>query len=597
MNRITHLKQYDETISPFGRSYEFDLNYLMEAIDNNRLNVDKKIIKKAFDYCYKEHKDTKRISGAPFYTHPLAVALILIEELKIPDTSIITTALLYDILRYVPSFDRTLIEKEFGENIAMLVKDTASFSRRNENSNMKLSRADFFHRLFALIIKDVRIFIVKLCDRLHNIRTLQYLPPNKQIKIAEETLNFFTPFAHRLGLKKLQHELESRSFYFYNYTQYKQILDFLKVKKRNFTEYMYIIVDVIKNSINELNIPHQINVMHKQEYEIFEIMQGGKKIEEIDDIFSIEIVLNSDDANDCLKIHKHLIDKFNTMEYMDLLNTPTVNADSSVSTEIFGLNGRIHIAIRTQKMLENAFNMTTQKIVNNRSLLGNDISVEDIELWTNWMDYIVETKGNDEAARLIWSSIKNNIYAQRINVSTKEGTVLSLPKSATVIDFAFALSPEIGITLITCKINGIIKNIFTELNDGDKVEIITSPKCYPDSSWLNHTVSFRAIAHLTKYFQTSFDLKLNPKKNTSTNSKNSFSEQSFRITGINNNDFLLSKIRDTIGQDNIKRIAISPNTNIFETTIQTNFPSNKIDNDLFLKLIYINGVKSVFLQA
>jgi GTP pyrophosphokinase len=437
---------------------------------------------------------------------------------------------------------------------------------------------------------------VKLCDRLRNIRTLQYLPPSKQVKIAEETLNFFTPFAHRLGLKKLQNELESRSFYFYNYTQYKQILDFLKVKKRNFTEYMYILVDAIKNSINELNIPHKINVMHKQEYEIFEIMQSGKKIEDIDDIFSIEILLNTKDAADCLQIHKHLVDKFETVEYMDLQNNPTVNDDNSVSAELFGLNGRIHISIRTQKMQENAFNIITQKIIDKSFLLGGEISDEDIELWTNWMARIIETKGKDDAARLIWTSIKNNVYNARINISTKDGTVLSLPKSATVIDFAFALSREIGITLITCKINGVVKNIFTELKNGDKVEIITSPKCHPDSSWLNHTVSFRAIAHLTNYFQTSFDLKLNSDTSISNLELRTNREQLFRITGINNNDFLLSKIRNTIGQDNIKRIAISPNTNIFETSIQTNFPSDKIDNDLFLKLIYINGVKSVLVQ-
>jgi len=603
MDKTTQLKLYDETISPFGRNYEFDLNYLLEAIDNNKLNaknkLDKKIIKKAFEFCYNEHKGVLRKSGVPLYTHPLSVALILIEELKIPDTAIIATALLYDILRYSPNFNQSIIEKEFGENIANLVRDTANFSRKNnpiysvQNSNSEITKAEFFHKLFAVIIKDIRIFLVKLCDRLHNIRTLQYLPESRQVQIAEETLKFFTPFAHRLGLKKLQHELESRSFYFYNNTQYKQILDFLKVKKRTFIEYMYIIVDNIKTSIKELNISHKINVMHKQEYEIFEIMQNGKKLDEIDDIFSLEIVLNSKDSGVCLQIHKHLVEKFDTVEYIDLLTNPTVNTDNSVSTELFGLNGRIHIDIRTKKMQENAFNVTIQKIVNKRSLLDSEISEEDIELWTNWMDYIIEVKDNESAARLIWSSIKNNIYNSKITVSTRNGGVVTLPKTSTVIDLAFALSPEIGTTLITCKINGVVKNIFTELKNGDMVEIITSPKCHPDSNWLNNAISFRTIAHLTNYFKTSFELKLNSAKS---NISLGNSEQLFRITGINSSNNLLSKIRETIGQENIRRIAISPNSNIFETAIQTNFPNNKINNDLFLNLIKINGVKSVLVE-
>lgn len=586
MDRITNLKKYDETISPFGRDYNDDLEYLLNAIAQFDVDYDKTLIVKAFKICYDLNRGNQRASGIPNYVHSLSVALILIEEIKISDESMIIAALLHDVIKDRLDYNLYDIGRDFGITVANLVTGVTSIAHTGERGEIKKNKAETYRKLFTSVAKDVRVFVIKVCDRLHNIRTLQYLPPHKQVDIAKETLNFYTPFAHKLGLIKVKNELESRSFYFYNYTQYKQILEFLALKKSVFTEYIYFFLDSIKTCLNENNFPHTIKIMHKQEYEIFLMMQEGKKIDEIDNIFSLGIVLDSNDENDCYRANSILVSSFATSNFVDLLEKPHIDWNRSLNNTLYAPDGKVSITIRTQEMEDLASQGLIKKIINsNDSFQGFDLQKEDFELWENWMQYIIETK-EEEATQIIWNSIKRNVYSEYITVLSHKGEQI-LPKGSTVIDLAFAISYETGLHIITSKVNGLIKDIFYELNDGEAVEIITSPKCYPDSSWQNYAITFKAICHLSNFFKTNYNLKENKRIDVEPSEY-----QVLRVSAVESNG-MVTQIQQIIGIENIQRISLASYINSFEIAIKTLKLTKDVNNAIFLRLIKINGIKSV----
>jgi len=588
MDRITNLKKYDESISPFGRDYNYDLEYLLNAIKKLDANYNKALITMAFKTCYNLHSEDKRASGVPNYVHSLSVALILVEEIEIYNTSMIISALLHDVIKdEVINYNIDDIERDFGTTVANLVVGITNIAHIGERTEVKKNKAETYLNFFTSIAKDIRVFVIKLCDRLHNIRTLQYLSPHKQINIAKETLNFYTPFAHKLGLIKIKKELENRSFYFYNYTQYNQIVEFLSVKKSIFTEYTYFFLDSIKTYLNKNGFPHTIKIMQMHEYEIFLMMQEGKKIDEIDNIFSLGIVLDSNDENDCYKANAVLVSNFATSDFVDLLEKPKIDWNRSLNNILYGPDGKVDITIRTKKMEELASQGLIKKIITSGSFRGFDLSEEDFELWENWMKYIIETK-EDDASEIIWNSIKKNVYNEQINILSQNGEQILLPKGSTVIDLAFAISYETGLHTITSKVNGIIKDIFYELNDGEFVEIITSPKCYPDSNWQNHAITFKAICHLSNFFKTNYNLKEKKHKND----VEFFEYQILRVSGVEN-DGTLTKIKQIIGIENIQRITLASHINSFEAAIKTYKFTKDLNNSLFFNLIKVNGIKSI----
>lgn len=613
MSRIANFKLYDETITPFGQTYDYDLNYLITAIENLSKNnleqkVDIQLIKKAFDISYQVHSGYRLASMVPYYVRPLSIALILIEELQICEQNIIIAAILYDLYKYGDnSYSKDVIIDEFGETVFLLIEGITRIAALNDythtnknknkndnNDNVDKKHIEIYRKLFLLMVKeDIRVFIINLSERIYIMRTLQYFPKYYQVAVAQETLNFYTPLLHRIGLTSIKNELESRAFYFYNYSQYKQIQNFLTVRKKIFTEYYYSIIDNIKTYLNQNNISHNIKLTHKQEYEIFLLIQEGKKLEEIDNIFSINIVLDTDNTQQCYDVYKLLEKKIDSLQFADLSSNLQVIPKTLLTIDLFVPNNKIQISITTKAVDEHSIEKTIQNLTEKSLLFQKfEIADKDIELWENWMEHIINTKETQEASLILWNSIRSNIFNESITVFTRSNEKITLPKGSTGVDLAFNLSNEIGLHAITCKINGYIKSLFTELANNDKVEIITSPKCNPDSSWLNHIVTFKAAAHLSNYFKANCTLKLNISSNTNKQPK----YQSFRISGINNNDKMLSRITKTIGQDNIRRVALAPNMNTFEAAIQTFFLDDEIKNELFIKLININGVKSVNLR-
>ncbi|MDR0927535.1 MAG: HD domain-containing protein [Ignavibacteria bacterium] len=588
------IELYDEAITGFGIDYDDDLSRMLAAIDKYKLDVDVNMISNAFDLCYNSHQGVKRMSGVPYYTHPLAVAMILIEELNISDTAVIVATLLHNVLRDNLMITYDYIVSHFGKDVATLLFHYSKFVKHisaDKNIQNKKTRAEIYLQLFMLIIRDARTFIIQLCNRLHDLRTLQYLPKEKQTEIADETLNFYVPFASQFGFHKIQAELERRAFYFYDSNQYHWIMDYLKVKKKIFTEYLFLLVDSIKNFLITQNIHYNIEVLHKQEYEIFLLLQSGQNINDIDNIFSLNVILDTEDVAVAKNVYDLLLSNLQKNDFIDIYNKNKIAPDGSMLLDLIDSNGKTQIAIK----------MKNTDIVNDSQIMKTlaenkyrhnylNISDEDVELWANWMKHIIDTKNPIDAEQILWNSIKNNLYNNAIVVYNKKGEVVSLPNGSSVIDFAFELSQDIGLSTITCKVDGNIKDIFYELKDGEKVEIITSPKCYPDSNWLHHIITFKAFAHLTNYFK--HDFILNEKKYLPERPK----RQIFRISSVKHNNILI-KVKDIIGQEHIHRIYLGYNLNTFNIAVHTTFIEDDITNNIFLKLIGINGVKSLSIDS
>ena len=595
MENLFYIEDNDNMITPFGQKFKYDMDYLESAIDTYKLNVDKQLILDNFRLCYKLYGDKKRFSNYPAYVHPLSVALILIEELQISDTDIIIAALMHDIIIDIENVDIEFVRKNFSNSIANLIIEVTNISHRGKHSEIRKNKAEIYRKLFLSIIKDIRIFIIKFADRLHNLRTIKYLDENKQRDIAEDTLNFFAPFAHKLGLQKLRTELETRSFYFLNKQQYTQIISFLAEKKKRFSEYMFIFLDKVKNSLDEAGVKYYLKNIHKQVYEIFSLLQDGKKLEELDNLFSLVIVLKTDDIKECYNVYNVLANKFNSFENLDYIDNSNVDCDNSLNTKLHNINGEVEIIIRTEAMENLAEQGLVQYIVNkNSSYELLKISEEEAQLWGKWMESIIETKGN-QATELIWNSIKNNIFEEGIVVYTKDKKSINLPKNATLIDFAFAISYETGLHVITGKVNNTIKDIFSKLENGDVVEIITSNKCHPESNWLNNIVSFKANYYLYDYFKNNINYKklnISNKKNIieKTNSNNFINVVAADRIGI------LNEIQDEIGRENILRTRLASCVDAFEAVFEIKSQKDENINRYFAKLFKIKGIKSVSIK-
>lgn len=583
-----YLNDKFSTLSSLGKSFKYDFNYLKNSIKRNNLVANEKNILEAFKLCYELYNDQKYVSGSYKYTHSLEVALIIIEELKIRDSDTIIAAILHNVLINIQNIDIDFLEKNTSKEIVNLIVGVTEIA----NIDKKNNKAEIYRKLFLAIIKDIRVFIIKLADRLHILRTLQYLPQKQHKEIAEETLNFFAPFAHRLGLQKLKNEIEARSFYSINTTQYEQILEFLADKKKLFSEYMFTFIYDFRNVLDEVGVPYKLKGVHKQEYEIFLMLQDGKKLEDIDNLFSLVVVLKTENEEECYNVYKALADKFKISEVTDYISKPHTDWYRSLNMKLHNPNGSVEIIIRTQFMQDLSEYGIGKLLTRKQSSCDIlQVSEEGANLWNKWMKHIIETKG-EQASQIIWNSIKNNILDKKITVFTKNKEAkIILPENSTLIDFAFSTSLETGIHAVTGKVNNVVKNIFTKLEDGDEVEIITSNKCYPDSSWLKNIVFFKSACYLTDYFKTNYNLKTKQKNIIFT--KKEFT--TINITGIERNG-LLTEIKKKIGLENIYRIRLFPCTLCWEIAIDIKTQEKDVINKYFLELFKIHGIKSVLIS-
>ncbi len=625
MELLYEFEPEDEANNQFGIDFNKDLEYLIEQINEIDNTIDIEIVRKAFIFAFEKHKGIFRKSGKPYYTHPLSVALILLREFSIHDTASIAACLLHDTIEDVDGVTTELIAEEFGSEIAEMVDGVTKIahshiisddnnevfkkSRNNDGSedaekdlyespivddiNLKskqklIIKAETYRKLFLALVKDVRVILIKFADRLHNLRTLHYhINLKKQTEIALETLNFYVPLAHRLGLQKVKAEFENRSFYNSDREAYEAIRTSLNEKRRDFLDYIMVFNDLIQNSLNAQNINHILSIVHKHEYEIFKMMQDGQSISEIDNFYSMVIIVESNDVSDCYRAHGALANVFKTISFYDNITNPRLDWFKSLNSELYGTDGkRIEIIIRTSEMEKIAEEGFASKFsLKSGTLRALDFKDDEIDAWGEWMQEMIEMKG-EKATKLIWDSIKTNLFDSDITAFDNKGSKIKLPDGATLLDFAFAVSEDKGLQFVSGKINNIFKDLNEPIKDGDRIEIITSPNVKPKLYWKNEVVTHRAVVSLHKYF----------KENEPDEYKAGLQDKKFvaklRIRGENRSG-MLANISNSVGTNNIVRIILDTSESVFESAIAVYVEDINHLNRIFAGLVAIRGIKSI----
>ena len=462
---------------------------LLRACNEKTTKEDKKEIRKAFNLAVKGHENIRRKSGEPYILHPIAVANICAKEIGLGTTSIIC-ALLHDI---VEDTDYTIedIEKLFGKKIATIISGLTKIS---DVFDQKVSlQAENFRKMLLTLSDDVRVILIKLADRLHNMRTLDAMSKQQKLKIASETLYLYAPLAHRLGLYPIKTELEDLGLKFTKPEIYKAISLKLNETKLSRNKYINKFSQPIKTVLKKEGIKTTIKGRPKSIYSIREkILHKGVTFDNIFDKFAIRIIVDSNNQNeksDCWKIYSIVTDfyKPNPDRLRDWISTPKVNGYESLHTTVMGEDGKwVEVQIRSKRMDE----IAERGYAAHWHYKNQDEKSNSLDLWINKISSLLE---NPESNAIDFiDDFKLNLYSGEIFVFTPKGDLKTLPKGATALDFAFEIHTQIGMTCLGVKVNGKLVALSHELSSGDQVEIITSRKQYPRKDWLRFVVTSHA---------------------------------------------------------------------------------------------------------
>jgi len=461
---------------------------LLRACKPTMQRGDKKEIRKAFDMALESHKNMRRKSGEPYIYHPIAVAQIAAEEIGLGTTSIVC-ALLHDV---VEDTDITLedIEREFGKKTAKIIDGLTKISGVFDyNSSLQ---AENFRKMLLTLADDVRVILIKLADRLHNMRTMDFMPRQKQLKIASETIYLYAPLAHRLGLYAIKSELEDLSMKYLEPDTYKYIATQLNEKKTERTLFIKRFVEPINEILAEQGLKADVYGRPKSIHSIWNKMKSKNiPFEEVYDLFAIRIILDSSperEKADCWKAYSIVTDLYrpNPDRLRDWVSSPKGNGYESLHTTVMGPKGQwVEIQIRTQRMNEIAEKGFAAHWKYKES--SNDNGLD------QWIMKVREMLNNPEANALDFlDDFKMNLFSDEIFIFTPKGALLQLPLGATALDFAFEIHTDVGAKCIGAKVNHKLVPLSYKLQNGDQVEIITSGKQAPKEDWLNIVVTAKA---------------------------------------------------------------------------------------------------------
>lgn len=461
---------------------------LLRACKPTMQRGDKKEIRKAFDMALESHKNMRRKSGEPYIYHPIAVAQIAAEEIGLGTTSIVC-ALLHDV---VEDTDITLedIEREFGKKTAKIIDGLTKISGVFDyNSSLQ---AENFRKMLLTLADDVRVILIKLADRLHNMRTMDFMPRQKQLKIASETIYLYAPLAHRLGLYAIKSELEDLSMKYLEPDTYKYIATQLNEKKAERSLFIKRFVDPIHDILAEQGLTASIYGRPKSIHSIWNKMKSKNiPFEEVYDLFAIRIILDSlpeHEKADCWKAYSIVTDLYrpNPDRLRDWVSSPKGNGYESLHTTVMGPKGQwVEVQIRTLRMNEIAEKGFAAHWKYKES--SNDNGLD------QWIMKVREMLNNPEANALDFlDDFKMNLFSDEIFIFTPKGALLQLPLGATALDFAFEIHTDVGAKCIGAKVNHKLVPLSYKLQNGDQVEIITSSKQTPKEDWLNIVVTAKA---------------------------------------------------------------------------------------------------------
>ncbi len=475
-------------------TFEEHYQSMMDTIRKRMPGADLTLVDKAVDYAGKKHAAQKRKDGSPYIIHPLAVAQI-VTEMGL-DMDAILGALLHDTIEDTDTSHED-IEKLFGSTVAELVEGVTKLTRADFSSREQ-AQMENLRKMFMAMSKDIRVVLIKIADRLHNIRTMQYQSPEKQISKCQETMDIYAPLAHRLGMQKVKWELEDTSLKYLAPKEYNEITAYLQEHKEQDESFMRTIQEKITQRLTAMGIHNTTYGRIKHVYSIYrKMLAQGKTMDELYDIYAFRVIVDS--IPDCYNVLGHIHDLFNLIpgRFKDYISTPKPNMYQSLHTTVIGSQGiPFEVQIRTWEMHETAeYGIAAHWKYKQGTGSGSEKDFE-------WVRRLVESQQDSNDAEEYVQSLKIDMFDDEVFIFTPKGRIVSLPSGSTPIDFAYAIHSGVGNAMVGAKINGRIANIDTKLKNGDIVEVITSKSAKgPSRDWLNICQSNQARTKIKQWFK------------------------------------------------------------------------------------------------
>ncbi len=452
--------------------------------------ADKKLIRQAFDVAVDAHKNQRRKSGEAYIFHPIAVAKIVAQEIGL-DATCIAAALLHDVVEDNPDYTLEIIEQKFGKTVTRIVDGLTKIASLSKETDVS-TQAENFRKMLLTLNDDVRVIIIKIADRLHNMQTMDSMRTDKQEKIASETLYIYAPLAHRIGLYNIKSDLEDLGLKYTEPEVYHDIHNKIKESKEEQDAYIKAFSKVIVDSLDKEELSYTIKGRPKSIYSIRrKMLKQGVSFDEVYDKFAVRIIYKSDFANEkflAWKIYSIVTDHFipNPIRLRDWISSPKSTGYEALHITVMGPKGRwVEVQIRSERMNEIA---EKGYAAHYKYKEGNAEDALD-----TWIDKLQEAlESNETNAVDFVEQFKLNLYSKEIYVFSPKGDLKSLPKGATPLDFAFSIHTEIGMKTRGAKVNGKLVPLSHELQSGDQVEILTAENIKPNRNWLDYATTSRA---------------------------------------------------------------------------------------------------------
>ena len=470
---------------------------LLRKIRSYRPNDDLTLVKKAYDYSLRHHQGQTRASGEPYLVHPLEVASVL-ADMQL-DTTAIAAGLLHDAVEDT-SVTVDDIRTEFGEQVAHIVEGVTKISKI-EFASREEAQAESVRKMVLAMVDDIRVVMIKLADRLHNMRTLEHLKPERQLVIARETQEIYAPIAHRLGMGKIRGELEDLAFQYMDPIAYNQVKEAIESRRKEGEAFLAQIQEVIEQKLRENNLQAKVEARIKRIYSIWQKLQRQHiSVDQIYDMMALRIITQS--VNDCYAVLGLIHNQWRPVpgRIKDMIAMPRPNLYQSLHTTVMAESGHaFEVQIRTEEMHK----MAEEGIAAHWKYKDGPISAVD-EKRLAWLRQVVEWQREVPDPNEFLSTLKIDLYPEEVYTFSPKGRIVILPRDATPIDFAYTIHSQVGDSCVGAKVNGRIVQLKYKLRSGDIVEILTQPGHQPSRDWLGFVKSSRArqkIKHWLKIHQ------------------------------------------------------------------------------------------------
>jgi len=466
---------------------------LEEKVQKYHPEADLELLRKAYVFSAREHKGQIRLSGEPYLSHPLKVAHIL-AEMKL-DVACVSVGLLHDVVEdTLTSLDT--IREYFGEDIAHLVDGVTKISQIRFASRQE-KQAENFRKLLLAMVDDIRVILVKLADRLHNLNTLQYLPAEKRKIIAQETLDIYVPIAHRLGMAKLRGELEDLAFQYLDPGAFQNLSAQVEKRGANSHEFSQEVMKAMQERFREQNIEAEMKSRSKGIYSIYQKMKRQKiSIDQVYDFIAIRVLVNT--VRDCYTVLGIVNNMWNPIprRIKDFIASPLSNRYQSLHTTVIGHDGHpFELQIRTHEMNQ----VAEEGIAAHWKYKEGRLEEDKDDKRFQWLRQLLEWQHEVEDPHQFLSNLKIDLYPEEVYPLTPKGEVITLPRGSTPVDFAYAIHTEVGNKSVGARVNGRIVPLKYRVSNGDIVEILTSSEAHPSRDWLNYVKSSRARSAIRRW--------------------------------------------------------------------------------------------------